>query len=151
MFYKLNIMENLFDNIVRKHLPIKEVNIFSEETVLPYKKPPKKKIVTVKDYNNLTNEKILNIISNNNKYNLNYQYFSISSFLVENNEYFVFFTQKINGVKDKISQIFFRNKPIVIVETNSLIDIQFLIENHIFLGKKNINQLINNILKYEYK
>lgn len=37
-------MENLFDNIVRKHLPIKEVNIFSEETVLPYKKPPKKKL-----------------------------------------------------------------------------------------------------------
>lgn len=143
-------MKNQFDNIIKKHLPINEVNVFSEETVLTYKAVNRVKL-PLKDYNNLTNEVILKIISHNYRYNLNYQYFSISSFFIENNNYFVFFTQRINGIKDELSQIFWKKKPIVIVETKSLNNIQFLIENFKSLGKTNINQLISNILKYEYK
>ena len=146
----MEIMKNQFDNIIKKHLPINEVNVFSEETVLTYKAVNRVKL-PLKDYNNLTNEVILKIISHNYRYNLNYQYFSISSFFIENNNYFVFFTQRINGIKDELSQRFWKKKPIVIVETKSLNNIQFLIENFKSLGKTNINQLISNILKYEYK
>lgn len=138
-----------FDHLIKEKLPISEISVFGEFSELPYrdnKKPiPKNRI----DLNNLTNDHIIEIIKDK-ELSLNYQFFSISTFTIDKDK-LVFFTQKSDGIKSSLSQLFLNNKPILILETKFLALLQILIDEFVKQGRTDLPELINAFLVYEYR
>lgn len=138
-----------FERFVQQHLPMSERSAFGELSVLPYSGRKSDKI-HLSDFNNLSNFQILNIIKTTSV-SLNYQYFSISIFQIDNENKFSFFTQKVKGKRSSLSQVFLNDRPVLILETCFLSHIEYLIEDY----KKNhidsFSDLINLISDYEYR
>lgn len=138
-----------FDYFVNEKLPISERSVFGELSILPYVQKRKAIPTNEIDLNNLTNDHILRIIKNK-YFSLNYQFFSISTFKIDIDN-LVFFTQKCNGIKSSLSQVFLNNKPIVIVETKFLNLLEILIEEFIKQSRNDLPELIKEISDYEYR
>ena len=129
-----------FDYLVKEKLPIIEISVFGEETILPYRER-KGTLIIPNDLNNLTNEQILYIIKDRSV-SLGYTYFSISIFQLYKDK-IVFFTQKCNGVKSSLSQIFLNDEPVLMVETKFLNLLEILIEEFKKKCRTDLSNLID--------
>lgn len=138
---------NFFEYLVKEKLPINEVSVFGEYSILPYK--AQKETSIPNDLNNLTNKQILSIIKDTS-ISLNYQFFSISIFHFDFDR-IVFFTQKIDGIKSTLSQIFLNNEPVLIVETNFLNLLEILIEKFKKEYRTDLSHLIDEFSYYQYR
>lgn len=138
-----------FDYLVKEKLPIGEISVFGELSELPYVDNKKEISTNQIDLNNLTNDHILRIIKDKD-ISLNYQFFSISTFTIDRNK-LVFFTQKSNGIKSSLSQIFLNNKPVLILETKFLNLLEILLDEFIKQCRSDITELIKDFSVYEYR
>lgn len=136
-----------FDYLVKEKLPINEVSVFGENSILPYNGKKGTSIIP-NDLNNLTNEQILNIIKDRS-ISLNYQFFSISTFHLHPDK-IVFFTQKSAGIKSSLTQIFLNDEPVLIVETKFLNLLETLIEESKKKYRTDISSLISEFSIYEH-
>lgn len=84
------------------------------------------------------------------KINLNYQFFSISTFHLHTDR-IVFFTQKSAGIKSSLSQIFLNEEAVLIVEMKFLNLLDILIEEFKRECRTDRSNLINELSFYEYR
>lgn len=138
-----------FNSFVKAKLPIKEKSVFGDLSELPYLNLRKLDSTQNIDLNNLDNDQILRIIKNTSV-SLNYQYFCISTYQINPNRV-VLFTQKTNGIKSTLSQIFIDSAPFLIFETDYFPILSSMIEDYQNNPNTNLPELLKNLSHYEYR